>query len=130
MRTWLLFLLIACLFVGCSSTDMDDDEELTTEESLRGNWVRVVDLTELRLTINEDGTYDVSFGALDFEGTYQFDINGLLIVQDSGCGNFAGVYSINFTEEARSLILGLVEDNCRARQERWHGIWTRVGAGG
>ncbi len=128
MRSWILLLLMACLLTGCSSTSADD-EDLTPEEMLVGTWVRVVDLIEIRLAIHDDGTFDVSYVNLDFEGTYTFDDNGLLVVQDSGCGNFGGVYSMTFTEGSRSLILGLVEDNCRTRMERWHGIWTRVGMG-
>ena len=128
MRHWMLILLTAGLLTGCSSIVTDDDE-LTSSEALVGSWVRVVDLIEIRLTIHEDGTFDVSYVNLAFEGTYGFDDNGLLVVRDSGCGNFSGLYSMTFTEGSRSLILGLVEDDCRTRMERWHGTWTRVGTG-
>ena len=122
----MLFVLMAFLLMGCSSTSADEDE-VSPEEALQGSWLRIVDLTQIRLVINADGTFTVSYDDLTFEGDYQFDANGLLVVRDMGCGTLSGVYSMTFTEESRSLILGLVEDNCRTRLDRWRGTWTRVG---
>ncbi len=125
MRLYVLILLAASLLAGCSASSLDEEDPVPTN-AWEGTWTRVVDLTQLRLTINPDETFTISYDALTFNGTYRFDTNGLFVVQDEGCSTLSGTYSMTFTEEARSMILGLVSDNCRTRFDRWRGPWTRA----
>lgn len=124
LKPMVLLLLLAS---ACSSID-PIDETLLPEEILPGTWQRVINQAEVQLTISADGAYSVSYNTtLAFEGDYEYNANAHLVVQDMGCGTFAGTYSLTFTESQRSVILGMVEDNCQFRGDRWRGTWTRVG---
>ena len=126
MTHYLPLLLIALLIAACSSTD-PEEEPMLPEEVVIGTWQRIINQTEATLSIRDDGRYTVSYNTLTVEGEHQINSNGHLVVQDAGCGTFIGVYSMTFTDGERTLIFGMVDDNCVIRGERWRGGWSRVG---
>ena len=123
-----LLILSMLLSASCSSTE-PEEALFSNERALLGSWQRflVSDQVQALLHFQESGAYLVSYGQLTPEGTYRFDSGGLLIVEDEGCGMFAGVYATTFMAEGDSLLLDVIEDGCQIRETRWPGAWTRVG---
>ena len=124
----ILLILSMLLTASCSSTELEEDP-FSNERTLLGSWQRflVADQVQALLFFQESGAYSVSYGPLTPEGTYRFDSGGLLIVEDEGCGTFAGVYATTFMAQGDSLLLEVIEDGCQIRETRWPGAWTRVG---
>ena len=126
MQKLLTLLLFAGVLAGCDSQDGTD--ELLAEEAILGTWSRTADPERILMTLDIQGagTYDISYSTLTREGEYRFNTTGFLVVRDDACGPFEGIYSVTFTNVDQVVILGLVEDRCQIRQERWRGDWRKV----
>ncbi len=126
MQNLLFFLLLAGCLIGCDAQDATD--EILAEDAILGTWSRMTEpeRIEMILAIVGAGTYDISYSELTRGGEYRINSNGLLVVRDDACGPFEGTYSLTFTNVDQVVILGLVEDRCQIRQERWRGSWRKV----
>lgn len=128
MRKHLLCCLLIGFVAGCDGQGSTD--ELLAEEAIIGTWSRTTEPERIDMTLDMHGagSYNISYSTLTRGGEFRFNSNGLMVVRDAACGNFEGTYSLTFSNVDAVVILGLVEDRCQIREERWRGSWRRISA--